>query len=368
MMTLKGNVKSTAITVICLAFISLFIAGCSTTKNLLGYFKFWDKGREAIRSGLTQEQGLRLPPIRPVLRGNPDSHYLLGQYLQERGKHREAIVELTKTVKIDPHYARAYNALGISYDQLGEFDKATIYYEVALDLSPSGEYFNNLGFNLILKGKYKEAVEVLKTAVGIDPRNEKIRNNLALAHSNAGHHDFALSEIQKTDDPDGNLLALTQALLRTGKTLIASELVKQASSLDPILEQKLSEKDQFVIKMAHLLKEQEELTVTAKEPQKQEVSSSAMQQREKLVRDTRKSSIEVRVAKTRSTRTLKNSPAIFPSDFMLKKKPMEVNMVIEDRKHKVVKATAIPLILQLFPVQYDGCRSFIDNTPHTAWF
>ena len=93
--------------------------------------------------------------------------------------------------------------------------------------------------------------------------NDQIRNNLALAYSNTGSHDFALGEIQKTGDPDGNRLALAEALLKTGKTLVASELVIQASKLDPIFEQKLSEKDQFVIRMARSLKEQEDTKIVA---------------------------------------------------------------------------------------------------------
>ena len=65
---------------------------------------------------------------------------------------------------------------------------------MALDLSPTGEHYNNLGYNLVLKGEYDEAVEMLKTAVAIDPGNDRIRNNLALAYSNMGSHDLALGE------------------------------------------------------------------------------------------------------------------------------------------------------------------------------
>ena len=349
-------------------FVSSFIVGCSTTKNLLGYLKFWGPAGETDQTFLTQEGAISLPPIRPVLRGNPDSHYLLGQYLQQRGRHREAIEEFTKTIKIDPQYAKAFNAMGISHDYLGEFDRATRCYEVALDLSPTGEYFNNLGYNLILKGNYDEAVEVLKTAVAIDPRNEQIRNNLALAYSNTGSHDFALGEIQKTDDPDGNRLALTQALLETGKTLIASELVKQASMLDPILEQKLSEKDQFVIRMARSLREQNTVKVAAKDPEKPGLSDSGIQRNDREAKEARKASMTVKMAKDRPGRPAKDSSTAYPSDFMLNRKPREVTMIIEDQKPKIDKETEIPLIRQLFPVQYAEGSTFIVRTPNTSWF
>ena len=146
------------------------IVGCTSTKNLVGYLKFWGPKNETDQTAQTQEEVTAPPQIRAELKGNPDSHYLLGQYLQQRGEHREAIEEFTKTIKIDPMYAKAYNAMGISYDNLGEFDRATKCYEVALDLSPTGEHYNNLGYNLVLKGEYDEAVEMLKTAVALDPR------------------------------------------------------------------------------------------------------------------------------------------------------------------------------------------------------
>jgi len=366
-MTLKGNVRSIIITVVCFAFFSLFIVGCSTTKNLLGYLKIWGPASETDQTFLSQKGAISLPPIRPVLRGNPDSHFLLGQYMQQRGRHREAIEEFTKTIKIDPKYAKAYNAIGISHDNLGEFERATRCYEVALDLSPTGEYFNNLGYNLILKGNYDEAVEVLKTAVALDPRNEQIRNNLALAHSNKGNHDFALGEIQKTDDPDGNRIALAEALLKTGKALVASELVAQASRLDSIFEQKLSGEDQFVIRMIRALKEQDNMKIAAKDPEKTWLSDSAFQRNDKD-KEAGKASVGVRIAKVRTARPTKDSTAVYPSDFMLNRTPKEVTMIIEDRKPKNNQESAIPLIRQLFPVQYAAGRSFVDRTPHTSWF
>lgn len=369
-MIFQRNVGSIIRMVICFVFISSFIVGCSTAKSLLSQLKFWDPGSETKQAVLTQEQGRALPPTRPVLRGNPDSHYLLGQYLQQSGRHREAIEEYRKTVKIDPMYAKAYNSMGISYDNLGEFAMATKCYEVALELSPTGEYFNNLGYNLILKEDYDEAIEVLKTAVALDPRNEQIRNNLALAYSNTGSHDDALEEIQQTDNPNGNRLALAQALLTTGKTLIASDLVRQASTIDPILEQKLSEKDQFVIKIARSLKQQESTHFAAKEPEKPEPGNNGVQQSDRKAKETGKTLTPTINAKTRLVSSAKDRVPVYPSDFMFNKKPRVINMVSESQKPRIDKESEAkaPLIHQFFPVQYVAGSNLMDRTVHTSWF
>jgi Tfp pilus assembly protein PilF len=72
--------------------------------------------------------------VRPS-QGNPDSHYLLGCYYQERGSHREAIEEFQKVLLIDPNYVKAYNGMGISYDLSKASSKATEVYQKALKIN-----------------------------------------------------------------------------------------------------------------------------------------------------------------------------------------------------------------------------------------
>jgi len=78
---------------------------------------FRDSHRDT--SALTEPGAAKfIGSIRPV-RGDADSHYGLGCYLQERKKHKPAIEEFRMAVEIDPGHAKAYNAMGVSYDALG---------------------------------------------------------------------------------------------------------------------------------------------------------------------------------------------------------------------------------------------------------
>jgi len=354
----------------CCLVIAFFLVGCTTTKNMLSHLKFWGPNNETGRTVQAQKGSVTKAQVQSIAKGNPESHFLLGQHLQQRGKHREAVEEFTKTIKMDPMHAKAYNLMGISYDNLGEFNNATKCYEVALDLSPTGEHYNNLGYNLVLKGEYDEAVEVLKTAATLEPQNDKIRNNLALAHSNKGSHGFALGEIQKTGDPDGNRLALAEALLKTGKALGASELVAQASRLDPIFEQKLSEKDQHVIRVARALKEQEEAKVASQDIEKPVVTTHvAKRVVDETIKIVKKNSSAIKKAKAQTVKAANESAAIYPPDFMFNKRQVNVvNRATEERKLKINQEPAVQFVRELFPVRHASGSNAAVRAPHTLSF
>ena len=106
--------------------------------------------------------------IRPI-RGDGEPHYLLGCYLQERNKHKLAIEEFMTTVELDLKHTNAYNAMGVSYDHLGEFTKSIEAYNAALKIDPKLDYVNNnLGFAHLLNGNSDLAIRSFKQAIALD--------------------------------------------------------------------------------------------------------------------------------------------------------------------------------------------------------
>ena len=103
----------------------VFLLSCSTVK---------DDGK-VVRTPSPAELSKFTSQIRPI-KGNPDSHYRLARYYQDRGMHKNAIEQLEKSVDIDPTYWRAYNAMGVSYDQLTNYSRAIESYEKALKVHP----------------------------------------------------------------------------------------------------------------------------------------------------------------------------------------------------------------------------------------
>lgn len=135
--------------------------------------------------------------VKPV-KGNPDSHFRLACYYQDRGRHREAVEEFTRVIAIDPKNADAYNRLGVSYDRLGEYRHAEICYQKALQLNPSLYYVhNNVGYSQILQGDFEAAAAALTKALSLNRNDKIVHNNLGLAYTRMQRPDLAMPEFEK---------------------------------------------------------------------------------------------------------------------------------------------------------------------------
>jgi tetratricopeptide (TPR) repeat protein len=138
--------------------------------------------------------------VRPS-QGNPDSHYLLGCYFQERGSHREAIEEFQKVLLIDPSYVKAYNGMGVSYDLSRNSSKAIEVYQKALKINPKLDYvLNNLGYSYLLQSHIHEAISAFEKAIALNPKETRYHNNLGLAFAQKDQFELAFSEFVKAGD------------------------------------------------------------------------------------------------------------------------------------------------------------------------
>ena len=170
----------------------VLIISCSSMQNILGWPKSYDS-RDAEISGF-------LSNVRPH-QGNPDSHYLLACYYQERGSHKEAIEEFRKVLLIDPGYVKAYNGMGVSYDLLGDFSNAIESYKQALNINPGMDFVrNNLGYSYLLQENLDEAITAFKNAIDLNNQNTRFHNNLGLAYGEKGQYDLALAEFKLASD------------------------------------------------------------------------------------------------------------------------------------------------------------------------
>jgi tetratricopeptide (TPR) repeat protein len=174
---------------IAVAFVS--VNSCSLINYFSGYVKSWESkapGKDNMASGLNRFVG----SVRSA-QGNPDAHYLLGDYYQGRGRHREAVEEFNKSIRIDPQCVKAYNGIAVSLDQMGEHERALEYYQAALAIQPELDYlYNNMGYSLLQQERYEEAAAAFEKANAISGgKISRIQNNLALANSALGKTDPA---------------------------------------------------------------------------------------------------------------------------------------------------------------------------------
>ena len=249
------DLKLLARIIICFVILAGMTTGCSSTKGLLGFLKFWGpKDETATDEKAAAQASAFMLQVRPA-RGNPDSHYRLAVHYQLRGRHQEAIEEFTKTVMIDPGYVFAYNGLGVSYDNLKEFDKAAEAYRTAMRLAPGEHYaYNNLGYSLILKGDFEGAVKILQEGIALTENNEQMHNNLAIAYAALGEKDLAITELKLAHTTEGIPSALEQIQQQLDrlevKTFAAAPGDISSEDLAPV-----RAKNRFVEKITRSIKE-----------------------------------------------------------------------------------------------------------------
>lgn len=130
--------------------------------------------------------------------GNADALRGLGITLISRDMPHHAIEYLEEAIAARPD-SRAYNAMGVALDMVGERVSARESYKAGLAADPGNlSLLNNLGLSLTLSGRYADAIAILGSAVD-DPRaTPRHRQNLALAYGLAGIPEKA-AEVANTD-------------------------------------------------------------------------------------------------------------------------------------------------------------------------
>jgi len=187
------NKWTMTLSVLLLSFGFLFTTGCSGLRDWWGY----------DASTANNELNQFYSSVRPVS-GNVESDYRLARYFQKRGKHKFAVDELLNAIRKDPSFIKAYNALGVSYDSLGQFDLAVKSYKFALQLNPELDYVhNNLGYSYLLNGDLDSAIDAFQKAIALDNTNKRYHSNLGLAYVRKGQTDMAYDEFKLANDESG---------------------------------------------------------------------------------------------------------------------------------------------------------------------
>lgn len=141
----------------------------------------------ALQTLLNGEQGLNGEEGARAAQG-------LGLALLRQRKAAAAVEALTAAVQQNPALWRAWNALGVAHDQLGQWAQAEAAYAQALAAQPgAAEVHSNRGYSRLLQNRAEEAVADLELAASLLPEHETVRTNLQLALALAGRYEAALA-------------------------------------------------------------------------------------------------------------------------------------------------------------------------------
>lgn len=79
---------------------------------------------------------------------------------------------------------RAWNARAIVADHQRQWEEADEAYDRARSLAPDQpEILNNIGWSLLVRGQWDEALAMIEQAAALDPRSRRIADNLELARA-----------------------------------------------------------------------------------------------------------------------------------------------------------------------------------------
>jgi Tfp pilus assembly protein PilF len=238
---MKRKSHSHKLIIIILAAI-VFLTGCYSKENFVSRNPYQDKKGDA-RNISPQDVNKFLSSVRKV-DGNVEAKYRLARYFQKRKRHKIALEALKEVIQIDPTYVKAYNAMGFSYDHMGDFKKAIQSYKLALKINPNLDYvYNNLGFAYLLNENYDSAIDAFQRAIALNDQNTRFRNNLGFAYAKKGQFDLAIEQFRITGDEFSANYKLGQILSREGnyeKALLYNEKAYHAKTSSQILSSVLS--------------------------------------------------------------------------------------------------------------------------------
>lgn len=195
--------------------------GVLITWGALELFHKWSKGRQLLAA-------LALV----VILGLTAVSYVQASYWQDS----ETIWRHSLAVTSNNHIAQ--NNLGNDLMKKGRLDEAIGHFREALGILKNyPEAHNNLGFALSNKGNWAEAIPSYREAIRIRPDYPKAHNNLAISLAETGKTDEAIAEFKEAlrMDPDYQEAHCNLAivLLRVGQRDEAVAHLREALRLKP---------------------------------------------------------------------------------------------------------------------------------------
>jgi tetratricopeptide (TPR) repeat protein/predicted O-methyltransferase YrrM len=112
---------------------------------------------------------------RVVPEEHPDKHLSKGVTLMREGRFGQAVPALLRAIEMKPHDPAIRNSLGIALYKLGNHADAEQSFRAALREAPDNvDAWVSLSNICCEQGRYTEAVEYLKEAASLDPRDAEV--------------------------------------------------------------------------------------------------------------------------------------------------------------------------------------------------
>jgi len=131
-----------------------------------------------------------------------EAYFNLGNAYGKTGQVKQAMACLEKVIELDPLHARAYANLGlINHFVLNDFQRAVTYLEKAIQADPDyAQAYCDLGVVYSNLSKYPDAISYFKKAIQISPKNADAYDNLGKVYYATEKSSLARESFKKAKD------------------------------------------------------------------------------------------------------------------------------------------------------------------------
>ncbi|MEZ4599334.1 MAG: tetratricopeptide repeat protein [Syntrophotaleaceae bacterium] len=167
---------------------------------------------------------------------NATAMLYLGKIARDEADLTNSLKWLEKAVKFAPDNPEILTELAITNDTIGQerlLSAEPLYRKVVNLLPHLAAPYNNLGFNLLLQGRYPEAIETFSKALTLQPENSRTKNNLATAFLLIDQPDKALALFENTVGKAAAYNNLGYILMTQGNWDQAEAAFRKALNLNP---------------------------------------------------------------------------------------------------------------------------------------
>jgi tetratricopeptide (TPR) repeat protein len=178
--------------------------------------------------------------LKPQFQDRAEYRYTLGLAYYLCYQYRNAIRQFRMFPQDDPQFNRIPFLIGNCYMAMGELSQAEVFFRRAINLNSSdAAYYVSLAKMLRMEGPQhlSEAMEALRQALSLDPKNAYARLHLAYCEEEEGSYRDALIVLRQliADHPDFQpaWLALAAVYEHDGKSAMARKQREIAARLKP---------------------------------------------------------------------------------------------------------------------------------------
>ena len=118
------------------------------------------------------------------------------RFLQK--KFKDACMDYSEAIKINPQLDEAWSNKGITLDELGRHQDAIKAYNRAIEINPQDAYaWSNKGKALVELGRHEDAIKALDKAIEINPQLAEAWSNKGITLDELGRHEDAIKALDR---------------------------------------------------------------------------------------------------------------------------------------------------------------------------